>query len=252
MADNAKETPACVVVIPAWNEERCIRQTIEEWHRELSRIVGNPFVILVVDDGSTDTTAGQLDALSREFTRLAVIHQPNGGHGSAILTGYRGALQMTPGFVFQTDSDRQFDPADFRLLWERRNESPFILGCRQQRNDPLHRLVITRIARAMLSAFFRVHVNDANIPFRLVSGSYLSNLLERVPAGVFAPNIFLTILAARDGNDLMNIPVRHRGRTSGACSIMKWKLARVCIRCTRELLAFRNSLARTGLQKEAR
>lgn len=238
--------------MPAWNEESCINRVVEAWQNELALLLGASYQVLIVDDGSTDRTGSILDQMVNADSRLAVLHQPNAGHGSAVMSGYRRAIQMAPAYVFQTDSDNQFDPADFALLWNARESSPFILGYRRERSDPLHRLVITRIARAILSAFFRVHVNDANIPFRLIRTSYLANLLERVPAGVFAPNIFLSILAAHDGNDLMSIPVRHRGRASGACSIMRWKLARICIRCTRELLAFRNSLAFKGSQKEAR
>jgi hypothetical protein len=64
-------------------------------------------------------------------------------------------------------------------------------------------------------------------------------LLERLPAGVFAPNIFLAVLAARDGKKLMSIPVTHRDRRTGTVSIIRMKLLKVCFRSARELVLFR-------------
>jgi len=167
-----------------------------------------------------------------------VVHQQNGGHGNAVLNGYAEAMKQDPEWVFQVDSDNQFLPIDFPKLWERRNESDFILGYRKKRYDEFNRLVITRIVRVLIFMLYRVFVTDSNIPYRLIKGSYMKLLLRDLPGRPFAPNIFLSVMAKKDGNDLMFIPVTHKERETGQVSIIKWKLLKVCFRSARELLSF--------------
>lgn len=233
-----------VVVIPVYNEEECIEEVITSWGNFLSQYIQTTFKIVVIDDGSKDNTPAILDKLSKQISYLDVTHQKNGGHGNAVLNGYRTALHYQPTWVFQTDSDNQFRPEDFPLLWEKRTASRFILGYRKKRYDDANRLIITRVVRIINLSFFRVFIPDSNVPYRLIKGDYLPRLLESLPKDPFAPNIFLSVLAKRDGNDLMSIPVVHKERETGTVSIIKWKLLKVCIRTARELFSFSFSLGR--------
>ena len=55
---------------------------------------------------------------------------------------------------------------------------------------------------------------------------YLSKLLGELPEKIFAPNIFLAILAAKDSQKLMNVRVTHQVRKTGVVSIIKWNLVK--------------------------
>lgn len=234
----------CILIMPTYNEQDCIEQVVATWHSQLSETVGGPFRLIAVNDGSKDKTGQILDALALKMPALTVVHQQNGGHGVALLTGYRKALEFNPEYIFQTDSDDQFDAKDFSKLWKSRNSSFFILGQRKIRHDALHRLVITKILRLLLLILFQVSIDDANVPFRLIRGSYLKLLLSHLPQGIFAPNIFLSVLAARGGQDLMSIPVLHRDRQTGQVSIVRMKLLKICFRSVRELVGFRLNLSK--------
>jgi len=85
------------VVVPAFNEEVCIEQSIEGLmqNRYFNRII-------VVNDGSTDGTGAVLDQLATRYPRLDVIHQANTGKGGALMAGIRQARSR---FVFLTDAD---------------------------------------------------------------------------------------------------------------------------------------------------
>lgn len=232
-----------VLVMPAYNEEECIQQVVDSWNSELSGIFGNKFGMVVVNDGSKDNTGKILDELAQTRSWLKVVHQPNGGHGKALLHAYRVGLELNSQFIFQTDSDNQFNPSDFKKLWNQRNVSRFILGYRLNRHDAFHRLVITRILRAVLFLTYGRYIVDANIPFRLIESSYLRKLLTVLAGEPFAPNIFLSVLAARDGENLLSIPVDHIDRQTGTVSIVRWKLIKVCLQSLRELIEFRKSLS---------
>ena len=194
------------IVMPAYNEQECIAATVEAWLGVLKPLGG---ILVVVNDGSKDATGEILDRLLATNRQLRVIHQRNAGHGAAILRGYQEALAINPRYIFQTDSDNQFSTEDFWKLWNVREDASFISGIRRNRQDPLHRLLISRLLRTQLNVAFGVRVTDANIPFRLMRADFLRLALTAVPASSFAPNIFISILAKRVWNSHREIPIRH-------------------------------------------
>jgi dolichol-phosphate mannosyltransferase len=227
------------IVMPAYNEAECIRSVASGWCDVVEKHNG---ILVVVNDGSRDRTGEILDELAKERRSLVVIHKPNGGHGDALYVGYREAIARQPNWVFQVDSDDQFLGSDFEVIWEKRHSSNFILGRRAVRHDPFHRLIITRILKFINLLLFGRYIPDVNIPFRLIRGSYLRDLMDRIPPGMFAPNIFLAVLASRDGERLFSIPITHKERETGAVSIIRLKLLKVCVRTAFELWRFRKHL----------
>ena len=168
-----------VIVIPAYNEEACIHEVVPHWINGIAEVIPkDQFKLLVINDGSRDKTGAILDELTGQYPNLIAKHQLNGGHGNAIFKGYQMAVQMNPNFVFQTDSDDQFVPSDFKNFWEKRNESDFVLGFREVRNDDPFRLLITRILKYSLLFIYGTYIHDANIPFRLIRTSFLNKLLR--------------------------------------------------------------------------
>ncbi len=75
------------VAVPCYNSEAYMAHAIE------SLLPGGDEVeILVVDDGSTDGTAGIADEYERRYPGIVrALHQENGGHGGAVMTGLRNA-----------------------------------------------------------------------------------------------------------------------------------------------------------------
>ena len=232
------------IVMPAYNEEGCMADVVKIWSDLLdTEFAGENTRLIVVNDGSKDSTGKILDSLIPLYPKLVVVHQPNGGHGNAVVHAYRKAVELEAEFVFQTDSDDQFIPEDVKKLWDKRNDSNFILGYRQIRHDDVFRLVITRILRYSMFFVYGTFIMDSNIPFRLIKGSFLKKLLAQLPNPVpFAPNIFLAIMAKKSGQELFNVPIVHKERLTGEVSIQKMKLLKVCWQSFKELLNFRLEL----------
>lgn len=235
------------IVMPAYNEGEVIASVVEKWTDLLKKgfdASDNP-VLIVVNDGSKDNTGEILRQLALNNPLLMAVDQPNGGHGNAVVNAYRKALEINSEYVFQTDSDDQFETEDFFKLWEKRNESEFILGYRKQRFDAPIRLVITRILKASIFLFLGAPIEDSNIPFRLIKGSFLKKLIDNLPNPTpFAPNIFISVMSKRAGQRLFSIPISHKDRHTGEVSIKKMKLLQVCWQSFKELLAFRRDLPR--------
>ncbi len=227
----------CAIVMPAYNEAGCIRGVCEEWIGVLAQLGDGR--LIVVNDGSTDETGFILDRLAEQFSQICVVHQENVGHGAAIRRGYATALELGCGWVFQVDSDRQFEAGEMLKLWALRDSFEFLLGVRSERKDPLLRRLLSKGHRLLVTLFFGVRVRDPNTPFRLMQSDLLEILLELIPEEAFAPNVFLSILAAGCGCRFKEVPVRHLPRVSGCGSIGIRRLPSLVLRCAAELIRFR-------------
>jgi len=224
--------------MPAYNEEGSIEGAVNDVQVcVLDQLASSELV--AVNDGSRDRTAELLDRLAAADTRIRVIHQPNGGHGAALLTGLEAARGER---VLLIDSDRQIPLESFPRLWDAlENGRQAAFGVRSVRHDPRLRLWLTRLVRASLRTLFGVRLTDANVPFKLVPRQLWLEARRHIPDGTLAPSIFLAVFAARRGVDIAEIDVPHRERATGV-SIRRWRLIRFCWRAFRQLLAFRRSL----------
>ncbi len=87
--EDQPSTPACPaisILIPAFNEDACIQETIHEV-RSVMDATGFCYELIVIDDGSSDDTAAQARAAGVEV----VSHPANGGYGLSLKTGIRHA-----------------------------------------------------------------------------------------------------------------------------------------------------------------
>jgi glycosyltransferase involved in cell wall biosynthesis len=234
--------------MPAFNEAEHIESCILEWHEHVvARIPGAEIVI--VDDCSTDGTAARLAALAARLPALRVLRTAaNSGHGPAV----RWGIDHCAGeFVFQTDSDRQFTPADFDKVWARRTEADFVFGVRQQRADGSFRLYVSRVLQGVNYAAWGLRIDDANCPFKLMRREALQSLLREIPRASFIPMVLISVLARYRGYRVLEVPVRHYPRSAGEQSLkglLTW--ARIGARCLREVVALRLSTAR-GVRRGA-
>jgi len=215
--------------MPAYNEVGCISEVVGAW----LAVLPEGAELEVVDDGSTDGTGAVLDGLGAD-ARLRVVHQANRGHGPTIHAAYRRAVEEVD-WVFQVDSDGQFDPTDLARLWARRAEAPFLWGVRADRQDPPVRKLVSAVAARWLGILFGVRVRDANVPFRLMRSDALRPLLERVDPEVFAPNLLLSALA----RPMVQVEVRHLPRAAGQGHLSGRKLLRRCVETATVLTRFR-------------
>src|ERR671925_2274413 len=111
------EMPLLAVVLPAYNEEGTITETIERVFAGIDRLKLDAIVV-AVDDGSRDRTGALLDVMREHFgARLLVVHNvTNLGYGGALRAGFERALQARVDAIFYMDSDGQFDILELARL----------------------------------------------------------------------------------------------------------------------------------------
>ena len=221
-----------VLVIPVHNEQDVIVQVLEEWRAELGKTVGaGRFLILVIDDGSTDGTPVSLARV--EWPELRVIRHTNRGHGQSCLAGYIEAARLGAAYVFQVDSDGQCDPSYFAKVWSMRGSVAAVYGRRTTRDDGFGRRLISGVLRFSLKLARRTRLNDSNVPYRLYAAEFAAGIARRVPADFNLANIAVALLAEPSG--FAEIPIHFRARIGGMSSVRWWGFAAKALQLHRDL-----------------
>lgn len=227
------------VVMPAYNEAEGITSAVDAVRAQVLDRVPDAELV-VVNDGSRDTTGPLLDAIALRDPRVRVIHKANGGHGPAIMTGMAAARGT---YLFLVDSDDQIPLTDFTPMWAAVGEGrSAVFGVRRVRRDAQLRKLLTVVIRYSLLALFAVRLHDANVPFKLLHRDLWEAARAHIPEGTLAPSLFLAVFAARRGTDIAFVEVGHQDRRTGTVSIRRWRLVKFCARAFRQLVAFRTSL----------
>jgi len=209
------------VVMPVYNEEGCIAEVVQSW-RTLLSAQSFRFLLLVLNDGSTDRTAQILGQFEKGADVL-VVHKMNSGHGPTILEGYRRAVALAE-WVFQCDSDNEIEPSHFLQLWEQRHHVVAVFGYRIQRSQTWVRFLFSQVAKKVINGLFGNQVRDVNIPYRLIRSGFLQEVVNQIPPQTFAPNLLISGSLSLSGVPVVNVPVPFQTRRTGQVSIVKWKL----------------------------
>jgi glycosyltransferase involved in cell wall biosynthesis len=189
------------VIIPALNAA----QTLGELLKRVQQYVPAELII-VVDDGSTDSTAAIASALKAHVIRHAV----NGGKGAALKSGFSHVLSRNEiSEVIVLDADLQHDPDEIPMFLERwrRGDVHMIVGARRQLGSmmPFHRRLSNVITSALVSARAGVMIKDSQSGYRCISTKVLA-AVDMVSDGYEAETEFL-IRAARKGFIIDSIPI---------------------------------------------
>lgn len=220
--------------MPAYNEEASLSKAVSEIAQTILDKVPRSELV-VVNDGSRDRTKDILDTLARQDARIRVIHQPNAGHGPALI---RGLSEASGDLLFVIDSDRQIPIENFQTLWSRIGSCDAIFGVRTRRDDPIVRLILTRLVRLAILTLFGVWIRDANCPFKLFRRNMWLNARTLIPDRALTPSLLIAIFACRHDVRVCHVEVSHLRRSTGTPSLHLRKLLRFCRRAFVELLSF--------------
>lgn len=197
------------IIIPVHNEESNVDPLYERLTNVL-RDLGLCYEILIVDDGSTDSTAGRLDSIAERDSHLQIIHLTrNFGQTASLMAGIdrsRGAL-----LVF-LDGDNQNAPEDIPNLLEKiRAGYDVVSGWRRSRQDNLFtRTLPSMVANWLISTVTKVRLHDYGCTLKAYRREVVKNIRLYGEMHRFIP-----IYAAWQGAKVTEIEVAHYPRTAG-------------------------------------
>jgi glycosyltransferase involved in cell wall biosynthesis len=222
-----------VAVVPAYDEEAAIGTVVEE-----IRGLDPSIDVVVVDDGSKDSTAAVARAAGAAVVRLPF----NLGIGGAVQTGFRYALEHGYEIAVRLDGDGQHDAAELPKLLAplERGEADVVTGSRFREDDndgyrpPLgRRLGITWFAR-LVSLLTRQRVTDTTSGFQALNERGIALFARDYPSDY--PEVEATVLVLKHRLRLVEVPVRMREREHGSSSITFLRSVYYALKVTLALL----------------
>lgn len=205
------------VVIPFYNEGPNIAPLVAELRATLAQL-GVQAQVLLVNDGSADSTAAELARVAHDWPAVEVVTLPvNRGQAVAL---WRGLERARGTWIVTLDGDGQNPPAELARLWERRSEADMVVGHRQKRQDHFGRIVMSRIANGVRRVLLGDGIGDSGCALRLFRREVKASLLPFKTLYSFIP-----ACAVAGGWRVIEVPVAHRPRVAGTANFTFRKMA---------------------------
>lgn len=201
--------PFLSVIIPAYNEEGRIVNTLSQLTRFLQ---SQPFSweVLVVDDGSTDSTSRLVEELAREESRLRLLRSTHQGKGWVVK---QGMLAADGEFRFLCDADLAMPIEQLPRLLERCQAGiPIVIGSREapgarRYGEPLPRHWMGRIFNWVVRLLTVHGISDTQCGFKCFSASAAELLFKGQRLRGFGFDVEVLFLARQNRLEITEVPI---------------------------------------------
>jgi glycosyltransferase involved in cell wall biosynthesis len=199
------------VFLPAFNDEQSIAALVTDALDTLSSL-SDDFEVIVVNDGSSDSTRAVLEDLASRFSQLNVIHhERNQGYGAALRSGFTHASKE---LIFYTDGDGQYDVRELAILYPLMAGTVSVVnGYKIKRSDSRYRVVIGATYNWLARALFKLPIRDVDCDFRLMRRQAVQQLDLVSSSGVICVELVRKLASA--GCRFAEAPVHHYSRKHG-------------------------------------
>jgi len=207
------------VIVPAFNEASTIEASLR---RALDAELSIEREIIVVDDGSTDSTAAIVERMPDASLRL-VRQSGNLGKGAALRRGFEEA---TGDLIVVHDADLEYDPRDWdRMLGPLQEGSATVVyGSRftgERRNMMFWHWVGNRFLSLMTNVLYNTTISDMETCYKMIDAGVLKQL--RLGANRFDIEPEITAKLLRSGSRIYEVPIRYTGREMHEGKKISWK-----------------------------
>jgi glycosyltransferase involved in cell wall biosynthesis len=208
--EGSKSVPTLTVIFPAFNEEQNIAATVESACETLPQLALQ-WEIIIVNDGSWDSTSKVCDQLVNAHPHVRVIHHSrNRGYGAALKSGVSAARHE---LIFFTDSDGQFTVTELPKFIEYAKQFDIVTGYRAKRNDPPHRIVNALGWNLLVRIVLGIHIRDIDCAYKLFRRAVFERIQIRSIGAMV--NTEIMAQAMKFGMRLKEVEVSHFPRRFG-------------------------------------
>lgn len=229
------------VCVPLYNEEESVDLLVKAITEAVAPL-GKPFEVVLVDDGSSDSTVERLLTLSAADPRLVIVQfQRNFGQTAAMKAGIDHARGR---YLVTMDGDLQNDPRDIPMMLAKLEEGfDVVVGWRINRQDKLiSRKIPSKIANWLIGKVTGLAIRDNGCSLKV----YRGDVIKRVPL-YSDMHRFIPAMTIPYGARIAEVGVRHHARQFGQSKYGLSRIFKVMIdlMMVRTLLTFaRRPLAR--------
>ena len=212
------------VVMPVFNESRTLPDIVEA-----VRALPIEKQIILVDDCSTDGSAGIVDGFSDSegCTFVKIHHEVNRGKGAALQSGFSA---VTGDIAIIQDADLEYDPVEIPKIIKpiMDGKADVVYGSRFIGGDPRRVLfywhsVGNRFLTMLSNWFTNLNLTDMETCYKAFSREALSKIAPRLRQNRFGIEPEITSLVARAGLKVYEVGISYNGRTYEEGKKINWK-----------------------------
>ena len=195
------------VVIPVYNEEECISNSLTE----IAGVLGGTdysWELLAIDDGSKDETPVILKSLTSTIPELRILTLvPNAGQSAAFGVGFRNAAGR---IIITIDADGQNDPADIPQLLAELDSHDCCFGYRATRKDSFAKRIGSKFGNGIRNRALKESIIDTGCSLK----AFPAELVQDLTMWKGMHRFLGSLLLMKDAS-IAQIPVNHRPRPLG-------------------------------------
>lgn len=206
------------VVVPAFNSESFISTTLERIITSLESL-GNPFEVVIVNDGSSDGTWKVLQQLAKDDVRIIAINfLKNYGQHSAIMCGLR---HSSGSYVVTLDDDLQNPPDEIPRLLNYCVEGDFdlVIGAFDMPKKSRFRMIGTNVVNRLVTKVFGKQPDLRLSTFRVIRRDVVERVCQSVNPAPYITGELLFAAAS-----ISNLVVHHDERIVGKSTYSLFKI----------------------------
>lgn len=202
------------IVIPVFNEEDSILPLFHSL-KEVMGCLGEKYEVIFIDDGSTDSSLGQLNELSLKNDFLRIVHfNINKGQGKAMEEGFHNAKGKV---IISMDGDLQNDPEDIPKLISKLKEGfDFVCGWRYARSDIFIKKIKSRVGNLLQRKITGLNLHDISCTMRAYKKEAITGIVFQEK---FDFSILPYIIAQTKNIKMAEIKIRSYYRKFGKQNI---------------------------------
>jgi glycosyltransferase involved in cell wall biosynthesis len=206
-----KKVPELSIFFPFWNEEKNIESVVNK-AIPVAKKVAEKWEIIMVDDGSSDSTVKIGKALEKKNSKLRLVsHQPNRGYGAALREGFSNAKYN---LVVFNDGDGQFDFSEVTKFLSKIQYSDIVIGHRKKRVDNKFRHLLMNLLKVWDLALFGFYFRDIDCGFKLFKKEAINKIMPLESEGAMITTEILA-KAKKAHLKILQVEVNHYPRIYG-------------------------------------
>jgi|TARA_B100000795_G_C22770388_1_gene427606 dolichol-phosphate mannosyltransferase len=190
--------------------------------------------VLVIDDNSSDGTINILKMFEEKYENInLIIREKKLGLNTAHKIGYNYAVKNNYDYFITLDADLSHDPAEIPKFIKLLNSNSFVIGSRYAKGGkcelPIARLLLSVLGNKFIKLFTRIKCSEFTTSYRGFNlrriKNFDMNLVKSNGYSFFMETIFLV----SKFNEIIEIPIYFKNRTSGKSKIPKIEIIRTLI-----------------------
>ena len=203
------------IIIPAYNEEKRIKETLDSNLKFFKAIKKNKildFEIIAVVNGSTDKTLEIVKELAKKNKELKYLNLKRGAKGYAVIEGFKEALKGNSNLIGFKDADMATSPETFYELVKKINNYDGIIASRYVKDSIIapkptfERIFASRIFNFMIRIILGLRFKDTQCGAKLFKRKALEKTISKLTFSQLAFDVEILYIMKKLGFKIKEIP----------------------------------------------